>query len=156
MNEAAGPADAGSRVSVDSFRTNAAKWKLSNDVEVRDSILQKRYVFRSDAGHRKLLSYLKSFSEALMKKTKDVEQQVESLVYEVKTTDICVHNSFNRFVMLANTQFIENVRALLPSYLSDLRLIKRNSESTSQRILLFELRKRLRRKRLRNQRTRRK
>jgi len=45
-----------------------------------------------------------------MKRTKEVEQQVETLVHETKTVDVKLHNSFNRFLLLSNTQYIENVR----------------------------------------------
>jgi len=55
------------------------------------------------------MGYLKSFSDALVKRTKDLEQQVETLVYDQKSVDVKLHNTFNRFLMLSNTQFIENV-----------------------------------------------
>lgn len=57
-----------------------------------------------------MLDYLKSFSEALINRTKEVEQSVEKLVYDTKTVDVKLHNSFNRFLMLSNTQFVEQVR----------------------------------------------
>ena len=45
----------------------------------------------------------------MIAKTSDLEKQVDGLVSEAKSTDSRVHNVFNDFLMLANTQFIENV-----------------------------------------------
>jgi WASH complex subunit FAM21 len=53
---------------------------------------------------------LEEFSQKLITKTKDLETLVDSLVFEIKATDVKVHNTFNEFLMLSNTQFIENVR----------------------------------------------
>ena len=49
----------------------------------------------------------------MIAKTSDLEKQVDGLVNEAKSTDSRVHNVFNDFLMLANTQFIENVSSEL-------------------------------------------
>ena len=92
-------------INIGTFRQSAATWKLSNDADVRRQIYGRVVILL----YLQLLQYLKSFSEALIRRTKDVEQQVETLVYDTKTMDVRVHNSFNRFVLLSNTQYIENV-----------------------------------------------
>ncbi len=59
----------------------------------------------SDAG---LLLYLQEFSTKMLTKTSDLEKKMDGLIHETKCTDSRVHNVFNDFLMLANTQFIEN------------------------------------------------
>lgn len=44
-----------------------------------------------------------------MQRTKDVESQVEDLVTSANHLDIRLHNTFNQFLMLSDTQFVENV-----------------------------------------------
>lgn len=44
-----------------------------------------------------------------MTRTKQLEAHVDSLVYDAKTVDVRLHNTFNQFLMLSNSQFIENV-----------------------------------------------
>jgi hypothetical protein len=44
-----------------------------------------------------------------MTKTKQLEAHVDALVYDTKTVDVRLHNTFNQFLMLSNSQFIENV-----------------------------------------------
>ncbi|XP_018425756.1 PREDICTED: WASH complex subunit FAM21-like [Nanorana parkeri] len=59
----------------------------------------------ADAG---LLNFLKEFSQQTISKTHEIEKQLDGLVHEVKSTDCRLHNVFNDFLMLSNTQFIEN------------------------------------------------
>jgi WASH complex subunit FAM21 len=59
-----------------------------------------------------LLLYLQEFSQKLTARTHAIEQMVDGLVHETKLTRARTHNVFNEFLMLANTQFIENVRLL--------------------------------------------
>lgn len=49
------------------------------------------------------------FSNKLIARTKDLGNQVDSLVFETEAMDVKVHNVFNQFLMLSNVQFIENV-----------------------------------------------
>jgi len=74
--------------SLDELRNETLTWTLAND-----------------AG---LMRYLQDFSGRILSKTKDIESQVDSLVFDTKSTDIKVHNAFNEFLMLSNSQFIEN------------------------------------------------
>ena len=60
-----------------------------------------------------LLLFLQEFSQKMIAKTSDLEKQVDGLVNEAKSTDSRVHNVFNDFLMLANTQFIENVSGFI-------------------------------------------
>ena len=55
------------------------------------------------------MKYLTQFSENMMQRTKDVESQVEDLVTSANHLDIRLHNTFNQFLMLSDTQFVENV-----------------------------------------------
>ncbi|XP_046852963.1 WASH complex subunit 2-like isoform X2 [Xenia sp. Carnegie-2017] len=59
----------------------------------------------SDAG---LLLYLQEFSQNMLSQTHRMEQKVDGLVYETKGISTKVNNTFNNFLMLSNTQFIEN------------------------------------------------
>ncbi len=56
-----------------------------------------------------MLHYLKQFSSNLIARTKEVETEVDSLVTATKAADIKLHNTFNEFLLLANSQYIENV-----------------------------------------------
>ena len=55
----------------------------------------------------KLLSFLNEFGKKLVARTHDVEKAVDKLAHESKCTEARVHNCFNEFHMLSNTQFIE-------------------------------------------------
>ncbi|XP_069836602.1 WASH complex subunit 2C isoform X2 [Dendropsophus ebraccatus] len=59
----------------------------------------------ADAG---LLNFLQEFSHQTIARTHDIEKQLDGLVREAKTTECRLHNIFNDFLMLSNTQFIEN------------------------------------------------
>ncbi|XP_068113708.1 WASH complex subunit 2C isoform X2 [Hyperolius riggenbachi] len=75
-------------------------WSLE---EIRRS--SQTWSLGADAG---LLNFLKEFSHQTISRTHDIEKQLDGLVREVKTTDCRLHNVFNDFLMLSNTQFIEN------------------------------------------------
>lgn len=45
----------------------------------------------------------------MLSKTHEIEKQMDSLIRDTKATDSCLHSVFNDFLMLSNTQFIENV-----------------------------------------------
>jgi hypothetical protein len=60
-----------------------------------------------------LFNYLKHFSSNLVAKTKEVEGAVDTLVTATKAADVKLHNTFNEFLLLANSQYIENVRTAL-------------------------------------------
>ncbi|XP_066534742.1 WASH complex subunit 2 isoform X2 [Hoplias malabaricus] len=59
----------------------------------------------ADAG---LFLYLQDFSQRMMSKTHEIEKQLDGLIRDTKATDSCLHTVFNDFLMLSNTQFIEN------------------------------------------------
>ncbi|XP_072168433.1 uncharacterized protein [Diadema setosum] len=71
--------------------------------EIRKS--SNNWSLASDAG---LLLYLQEFSQKMMTKTSDLEKRVDGLVHDAKSADSRAQNTFNDFLMLANTQFIEN------------------------------------------------
>jgi len=75
-------------------------WSLQ---ELRDST--DHWTLANDSG---LLHYLEEFSNKIINRTKDLESEVDTLVFDSKSADIKVHNTFNEFLMLANTQFVEN------------------------------------------------
>uniref|UniRef100_A0A8D0FK36 Uncharacterized protein n=1 Tax=Strix occidentalis caurina TaxID=311401 RepID=A0A8D0FK36_STROC len=64
----------------------------------------------SDAG---LLHFLQEFSQQTISRTHEIKKQVDGLISETKATDCRLHNVFNDFLMLSNTQFIENVSMYL-------------------------------------------
>jgi hypothetical protein len=67
------------------------------------------------ASDQRLTAYLSSFSHDLTQKTKGIVDRIDSLADDVDEADICLRNTFNEFNNLANSQFIENVRVLLPA-----------------------------------------
>lgn len=52
---------------------------------------------------------LQDFSQRMLSKTHEIEKQLDSLIRDTKATDSRLHSVFNDFLMLSNTQFIENV-----------------------------------------------
>lgn len=57
-----------------------------------------------------LLEFMESFSQRMMDRLKRVQGQVDDLVDTTRTGEADLLNTFNEFIMLSNTQFIENVR----------------------------------------------
>ncbi|NWJ04902.1 WAC2A protein, partial [Crypturellus undulatus] len=55
-----------------------------------------------------LLRFLQEFSQQTISRTHEIKKQVDGLINETKATDCRLHNVFNDFLMLSNTQFIEN------------------------------------------------
>ncbi|XP_035387645.1 WASH complex subunit 2 isoform X2 [Electrophorus electricus] len=51
---------------------------------------------------------LQDFSQRMLSKTHEIEKQLDGLIRDTKATDSCLHTVFNDFLMLSNTQFIEN------------------------------------------------
>ncbi|XP_037996293.1 WASH complex subunit 2C isoform X4 [Motacilla alba alba] len=74
--------------SLDEIRKSSQSWSLA-----------------SDAG---LLRFLQEFSQQTISRTHEIKKQVDGLISETKATDCRLHNVFNDFLMLSNTQFIEN------------------------------------------------
>uniref|UniRef100_A0A8C8VHH3 FAM21/CAPZIP domain-containing protein n=1 Tax=Pelusios castaneus TaxID=367368 RepID=A0A8C8VHH3_9SAUR len=73
---------------LDEIRTGSQSWSLA-----------------ADAG---LLHFLQEFSQQTISRTHEIKKQVDGLIHETKATDCRLHNVFNDFLMLSNTQFIEN------------------------------------------------
>ena len=71
--------------------------------EMRSSI--GNWTLAADAG---LLLYLKDFAKRMTGQIADITSQVDGLVTETKRTETRLHNVFNDFLMLSNTQFVEN------------------------------------------------
>ncbi|XP_040098762.1 WASH complex subunit 2-like isoform X2 [Oryx dammah] len=74
--------------SVEEIRRSSQSWSLA-----------------ADAG---LLQFLQEFSQQTISRTHEIKKQVDGLIRETKATDCRLHNIFNDFLMLSNTQFIEN------------------------------------------------
>ncbi|KAK6293803.1 hypothetical protein J4Q44_G00361290 [Coregonus suidteri] len=55
-----------------------------------------------------LFLFLQDFSQRMLSKTHEIEKQLDGLIRDSKATDCCLHTVFNDFLMLSNTQFIEN------------------------------------------------
>lgn len=62
---------------------------------------------------KQLLRFLQEFSQQTISRTHEIKKQVDGLISETKATDCRLHNVFNDFLMLSNTQFIENVSMFL-------------------------------------------
>jgi WASH complex subunit FAM21 len=65
-----------------------------------------KWNLRSD---EKLLESLKLFSDNLNKRASLIVQNLDVLDYETVEVECNLRNTFNEFLMLADTQFIENV-----------------------------------------------
>ncbi|XP_048730198.2 WASH complex subunit 2-like isoform X4 [Ostrea edulis] len=91
-NSATMPADGGKPWerpwTVEEMRKDANNWSLSGD-----------------AG---LLLYLKDFSQKMISRVHEIEKEVDGLMHDSKMTGVRANNVFNDFIMLANTQFVEN------------------------------------------------
>nr|XP_057914869.1 WASH complex subunit 2 isoform X3 [Doryrhamphus excisus] len=74
--------------SLEEIRHSSANWSLA-----------------ADSG---LLLFLQDFSQRMLSKTHEIEKQLDSLIRDTKATDSSLHSVFNDFLMLSNTQFIEN------------------------------------------------
>ncbi|XP_013888877.1 WASH complex subunit FAM21 isoform X2 [Austrofundulus limnaeus] len=74
--------------SLEEIRQHSANWSLA-----------------ADSG---LFHFLQDFSHRMMSKTHEIEKQLDSLICDTKATDSRLHSVFNDFLMLSNTQFIEN------------------------------------------------
>jgi len=55
------------------------------------------------------LNFLEDFSSGLLTRSKQLEDDLQDLVYEAEGSQIKLHNTFNDFLMLSDAQFIENV-----------------------------------------------
>eukprot|EP00601_Ochromonadales_sp_CCMP2298_P032619 CAMPEP_0173329036 /NCGR_PEP_ID=MMETSP1144-20121109/2495_1 /TAXON_ID=483371 /ORGANISM="non described non described, Strain CCMP2298" /LENGTH=147 /DNA_ID=CAMNT_0014273607 /DNA_START=55 /DNA_END=494 /DNA_ORIENTATION=+ len=64
-----------------------------------------RWSLASDA---KLLEYLKEFSMSITTRTKACADSVDELAFSVAESEVELRNTFNDFLMLGNTQFVEN------------------------------------------------
>lgn len=69
-----------------------------------------------------LFLFLQDFSQRMLSKTHEIEKQLDSLIRDTKATDSCLHSVFNDFLMLSNTQFIENVIHITGAFLVSLLL----------------------------------
>ncbi|XP_047208120.1 WASH complex subunit 2 isoform X3 [Girardinichthys multiradiatus] len=74
--------------SLEEIRQHSASWSLA-----------------ADSG---LFLFLQDFSQRMLSKTHEIEKQLDSLIRDTKATDSRLHSVFNDFLMLSNTQFIEN------------------------------------------------
>ncbi|XP_060943097.1 WASH complex subunit 2 isoform X2 [Limanda limanda] len=73
---------------LEEMRQSSASWSLA-----------------ADSG---LFLFLQDFSQRMLSKTHEIEKQLDSLIRDTKATDSCLNSVFNDFLMLSNTQFIEN------------------------------------------------
>ncbi|RMX42087.1 hypothetical protein pdam_00001226 [Pocillopora damicornis] len=73
---------------VDELRKGSSNWTLA-----------------ADSG---FLLYLQEFSQRIISQTHDIETQVDGLINSTKGMDSKVQNTMNDFLMLSDTQFIEN------------------------------------------------
>ncbi|RYY89278.1 hypothetical protein EON63_00990 [archaeon] len=57
----------------------------------------------------KLLKALGNFSSKIVERTKVCIRHMDELSYEIADSEVSLKNTFNEFLLLGNTQFIENV-----------------------------------------------
>lgn len=80
---------------ISNLKTDSSSWTLASD--------------------DRLLAALLKFSSTFSERTKQTIQRVEDLAYEVADTEVSLKNTFNEFLLLGNTQFIENVSSTPPA-----------------------------------------
>ena len=73
--------------------------------ELRDNV--REWTAACDYG---LLRYMQDFSEQLVNRARELNSQTDGLMYLTQSADTNVFSTFNKFLMLSNTQYIENVR----------------------------------------------
>ena len=61
------------------------------------------------ASDQHLVAYLRQFSSELTGKTKSIVDRIDALGDDVDEAESRLRNTFNEFLNLANSQFIENV-----------------------------------------------
>ncbi|GFO01853.1 WASH complex subunit 2 [Plakobranchus ocellatus] len=60
------------------------------------------------AGDAGLLLHLQEFSQQIISRTHEMGKDVDGLMHEAELTGVRVNNVINDFIMLANSQFVEN------------------------------------------------
>ena len=80
---------------VSSLKGEVKQWRLSSDMSLQ--------------------SYLSEFSQSVADKTKALVGKIDDLGNDVSEADVSLRNTFCEFIMLANSQFIENVKFALVS-----------------------------------------
>src|SRR5690606_28708071 len=60
------------------------------------------------ASDSNLLKYITEWGERLKSKTFEVQKEVNNLSLLTSSIDIQLHNTFNSFLLLSNSQFVEN------------------------------------------------
>ena len=78
---------------MDELRGEASNWSLGSD--------------------KRLLQVLQGISDNLLRRTGDLQHDLERLNVESRTTEVRMSNCLNSLLMLSNAQFIENVRTRL-------------------------------------------
>lgn len=81
------------------------------------SIFATHAVFIAILFSSQLFLFLQDFSQRMLSKTHEIEKQLDSLIRDTKATDSCLNSVFNDFLMLSNTQFIENVMYIIATFL---------------------------------------
>lgn len=61
------------------------------------------------ASDQKLLEALKQFSTSFTDQAKSSIKKVDNLSFDVSASETSLRNAFNEFIMLGNSQFMENV-----------------------------------------------
>ena len=84
-------------------------WCVSTDVNLARSplLLHLRRLSPAPAPAASATAMVQ-FSKRMLSRTSELEQSVNSLVQETRETDVRVSNVFTEFLMLSNSQFIEN------------------------------------------------
>lgn len=57
----------------------------------------------------KLLNYLQQFSNEITNHIKESSNHINQLSFDINDSETNLKNTFNEFIMLGDTQFIENV-----------------------------------------------
>ena len=73
---------------IDALKEHREAWSLESDMKLFDA--------------------LRTFSASVVERSQEVETKIDGLVSRAVETDVRLRNTFNEFLMLCKTQFIEN------------------------------------------------
>lgn len=83
---------------VDNLKSEVTNWSLASDI--------------------KFLEFLRQYSNKFVEKANNLLNNVEELNSDVIESEVGLRNTFNEFMMMSNTQFIENVCIFLNNFCS--------------------------------------
>jgi len=73
--------------------------------QLREATKTNKWSLASDAG---LLNFVKDFSQKFIEKTQTTQKSLNELFHDTQSCEVKLNNTFNKFIMLSSTQYVEN------------------------------------------------